>query len=202
MKAWWPRIVAALLLGGTLGWVLASSAPGAVMGALAGPLMLVVLARRREAARAAVERQDLVIALPDALELLASAVEGGASPDVALLRVADFAPPRLGGLLRAAAHRAGATGLGTAVRAADPTLRPLGSLLQQSEELGVPVAGALRLLASDARLRARSEAKERAAAAAPKMMLVVGGLLAPAALLIVVGGQALVLRDLIGPVLA
>jgi hypothetical protein len=33
------------------------------------------------------------------------------------------------------------------------------------------------------------------------MLLVIGGLLAPAALLIVIGGQALVLRSLIGPVM-
>ena len=81
-------------------------------------------------------------------------------------------------------------------------LRPLGSLLRQSEELGVPIAPSLRLLAADARARARIAARERAAAAAPKMLLVVGALLAPASLLIVVGGQVLILRNVAGSVLA
>ena len=93
-------------------------------------------------------------------------------------------------------------GIGARLCAMDPALRPLGSLLRQSEELGVPIAGSLRLLAADARARARSAARERAAAAAPKMLLVVGGLLAPASLMIVIGGQLLVLRDVAGGVLS
>ena len=138
------------------------------------------------------------------MDLLAATVDGGAAPDVALARVAEFVDEPLRSVLReAAAADAGAgPGLGARLCALDPALRPLGSLLQQSEELGVPIAGALRLLAHDARARARAAAREQAAAAAPKLLLVVGGLLAPASLLIVIGGQVLVLRELAGTVLS
>ena len=77
-------------------------------------------------------------------------------------------------------------------------LRPLGAIVAQSDELGTPLAPALRLLAADERARRRSAARERAAAAAPRMMLVVGLVLAPAALLLIVGAQALTLVDALG----
>jgi tight adherence protein C len=174
----------------------------------AGALVLagaasVWLGRRRRAAAERARRRALTAVLPDAVDLLAATVDGGAAPDVALARVAEFVDEPLRSVLRAAAAaEAGAgPGLGARLCALDPALRPLGSLLQQSEELGVPIAGALRLLAHDARTRARAAAREQAAAAAPKLLLVVGGLLAPASLLIVIGGQVLVLRELAGTVL-
>jgi tight adherence protein C len=174
----------------------------------AGALVLagaasVWLGRRRRAAAERARRRALTAVLPDAVDLLAATVDGGAAPDVALARVAEFVDEPLRSVLRAAAAaEAGAgPGLGARLCALDPALRPLGSLLQQSEELGVPIAGALRLLAHDARARARAAAREQAAAAAPKLLLVVGGLLAPASLLIVIGGQVLVLRELAGTVL-
>jgi tight adherence protein C len=162
------------------------------------------LGRRRRVAAGRTRQRALTAVLPDAVDLLAATVDGGAAPDVALARVAEFVDEPLRSVLRAAAAAdAGAgPGLGTRLCALDPALRPLGSLLQQSEELGVPIAGALRLLAHDARARARAAAREQAAAAAPKLLLVVGGLLAPASLLIVIGGQVLVLRELAGTVLS
>ena len=72
------------------------------------------------------------------------------------------------------------------------------AMVAQSDELGTPLAPALRLLAADERARRRSAARERAAAAAPRMMLVVGLVLAPAALLLIVGAQALTLVDALG----
>lgn len=201
MTAWAVRIVAAVVLGAVLGWAVTNSLPGGVVGAGLGPVALIAWLRRRAGAVARERERSLRIGLPDTLELLAAAVDGGALPETALARVADIAPRDLGDALRQGIRTADGAGLGASLRVVSPALRPLGSLLQQSEELGVPIAASLRLLASDARLRARSEGRERAAAAAPKMMLVVGGLLAPAALLVIVGGQVLVLRDLIGPVL-
>lgn len=182
-------------------WVLGGS-PLAPLGAVGG-LCVALVRVRRAGRRAALERsRRLRAALPDALELLASAVDGGAATEAALRRVADFAEPELGAALRAAVAADEQGGVGSALRRGDPALRPLGSLIQQTDELGVPIAAALRLLAADQRLRARAEARERAAAAAPKMLLVVGGLLAPAALLVVIGGQVLAMRELVGPVLA
>ncbi|MGA0123094.1 MAG: type II secretion system F family protein [Gaiellales bacterium] len=193
-------LVAGATAGALAGWV-AFGPVLAPVGAVAGLTAMLASWRRRRRASAIARTRRLAAALPDALELLASAVDGGAATDAALRRVAEFADPELGEVLRTALAADDPAGSGVALRRADPALRPLGSLLQQTDELGVPIAGALRLLAADQRLRARTEARERAAAAAPKMLLVVGGLLAPAALLVVIGGQVLAMRELVGPVL-
>lgn len=183
-------------------WLVTGSAALAALGGAGGCAVAVLMTRRRERGARRRRAEAITAALPDALELLAATVDGGAAPDLAVHRVAAFSPEPLHGVLIEALRMSTGRGLGSSLRSADPALRPLGSLFQQSEELGVPIAGSLRVLAADARLQARAAARERAAAAAPKMLLVIGGLLAPAALLIVVGGQALVLRNLIGPVIA
>ncbi len=195
------ELAAAALVGALVAW-LAIGPALAPVGAAAGALAALARSRRRARVAAAARTRRLTAALPDALELLASAVDGGAATEAALARVADFADAELGRVLRGALAADDPAGAGAALRRADPALRPLGSLMQQTDELGVPIAGALRLLAADHRLRARAAARERAAAAAPKMLLVVGGLLAPAALLVVIGGQVLAMRELVGPVLA
>ncbi len=194
-------LAAGAAAGAFAGWVAIGPALAPV-GAAGGAIAAHMRGRRRARGAALARTRRLTAALPDALELLASAVDGGAATEAALARVADFADAELGRVLRDALAADDPAGAGAALRRADPALRPLGSLLQQTDELGVPIAGALRLLAADHRLRARAEARERAAAAAPKMLLVVGGLLAPAALLVVIGGQVLAMRELVGPVLA
>lgn len=164
--------------------------PGVAIGAALG------IAWSRRVARRRAERQSRAIRteLPDVLDLLAAAVDGGSAPTAALAHVCE----RLPGTLSAAVAMAiaGETDVtGERIAAVDPALRPLGALLQQSDDLGVPVAAALRLLAADARQRLRAELRERAAAAAPRMLLVIGALLAPAALLVVIGGQVLALHQ-------
>lgn len=183
----------AAVAGGGIAHVVLAGA-GGVAGAF-------LLRRRRAATQRQRQQQALAAALPDLIDLLASTVDGGVATDVALGRVARFVDDPLRSLLVGAVGHGGDVGIGVRLSALDPLLRPLGSLLRQSEELGVPIASALRLLAADARDRARSAARERAAAAAPKMLLVVGALLAPASLLVVIGGQLLVLRDVAGGVL-
>lgn len=171
-----------------------------IAGALGvGGALLLRHRRRRAVVR---QRGDALAArLPDVIDLLAATVDGGVATDTALSRVAEFVDEPMRSVLLDAVEQGGEIGTGARLCALDPALRPLGSLLMQSEELGVPIAGSLRLLAADARARTRSLARERAAAAAPKMLLVVGSLLAPASLLIVIGGQLLVLRDVAGGVL-
>ena len=198
------RVAAIAAASGGLALVLGAGPWRSVGAVVLAGAVSVWLGRRRRVAAGRTRQRALTAVLPDAVDLLAATVDGGAAPDVALARVAEFVDEPLRSVLQAAAAAdAGAgPGLGARLCALDPALRPLGSLLQQSEELGVPIAGALRLLAHDARARARAAAREQAAAAAPKLLLVVGGLLAPASLLIVIGGQVLVLRDLAGTVLS
>jgi tight adherence protein C len=167
-----------------------------------GAASVLMVRRQRRHARRRRHADVLAARLPDVIELLAATVDGGVATDTALARVAEFMDEPMRSVLLDAVEQRGEYGTGARLCAVDPALRPLGSLLVQSEELGVPIAGSLRLLAADARARARSTARERGAAAAPKMLLVVGGLLAPASLLIVIGGQLLVLRDVAGGVLA
>ena len=183
-----------IAVGGSLGQAVCVAAVGG------GAVLLSRRRRRFAAARA--HRQAVAVGLPGVVDLLAATVDGGTATDVALARVAEFVEEPMRSLVFDAVAHASEGGIGARLCAMDPALRPLGSLLRQSEELGVPIAGSLRLLAADARARARSAARERAAAAAPKMLLVVGGLLAPASLMIVIGGQLLVLRDVAGGVLS
>jgi len=202
-----PRAQPALRSAGVVGVLVLTVVllDGGILHALAAGVMgsglLWWLRRRRSVAEQRALQRALAADVPDVIDLLAATVDGGVATDVALARVADFVDEPLRALLLDAVEHGGELGVGARLCGLHPELRPLGSLLRQSEELGVPIAGALRLLAADARARARSAARERAAAAAPMMLLVVGALLAPASLLIVIGGQLLVLRDVAGGVL-
>jgi Flp pilus assembly protein TadB len=167
---------------------------GALVVLAAGLLCAAVVPafwRARTARRSAeVVSRDLRRDLPDALELLAAAIDGGAPVDRALLAVAAHVGEPLAGELRRAADPHAAARPGTML-ARRPALRSLGALVASSEELGVPLASALRGLAAHERERRRREIRLRAAAAGPRMTLVVAGLLAPAALLLVVGAELL-----------
>jgi tight adherence protein C len=143
-------------------------------------------ARRAGLARARAFRNEL----PDALELLAAAIDGGAPVERALAAVAEHVGAPLSTALRRASDGTAEARPG-AVLAREPALRALGALVSSSEELGVPLASALRGLAAQERERRRREVRLRAAAAGPRMTLVVAGLLAPAALLLVVGAELL-----------
>jgi Flp pilus assembly protein TadB len=100
--------------------------------------------RRRQRVLRRRRAEQITAALPDVLELLAATVDGGAAPDLAVKRVVAFATEPLRSVLVDAIQAAAGVGLGASMRSADAALRPLGSLFQQSEELGVPIAGALR----------------------------------------------------------
>ncbi len=187
------RAIGGALLGAVLLHALVGSGALAA-GALAGAATGWIQGRRLEAARERRAQSGLRRDLPDALELLAAAADGGAPLVRAVEAVARHVPPPLGPALgRAAAAAASASGppLADALLREGPVLRSLGALVAAVEDLGTPVAGALRTLAADERERLRLDARERAAAASPKMMLVVGTLLAPAALLLIVAGELL-----------
>ena len=179
--------VAAVALGS------ASSAPVVAVAAGAGSWIL-----SRRAARRHVERTDAGLAreLPDALELLAAAADGGAPLVRSLAAVARHVPePLSSALARAATTTARPDGpsLAHALAAEGPALRAMAALVGAAEDLGTPIAASLRTLARDERERTRRRARERAAAAAPKLMLVVGTLLAPAALLLILTAEILAL---------
>ena len=127
------------LIGALIGW-LAGGSRLAIAGIALGSALSIAHSRRATAMRACRRHRQILIDLPDALELLASTVDGGAPPTDALARVSDYLPMPLSGLLRSAAEAAAGEPLGASLRNADPVLRPLGALLQQCDELGVPIA--------------------------------------------------------------
>jgi len=135
-------------------------------------------------------------ALPDALDLLAACVEGGATLDHALAAVAPHAEGGLDLRLGACAAELHSTRPrrevlralgGEPVRA----LQRAGHALASADELGSPLASTLTEQAALQRELTRLGVRERAAAAGPKVALVVAVTLVPSALVLVLGSQAL-----------
>ncbi len=157
--------------------------------------MLLGLRRRGVVARARTDAA-LVAALPDALDLLAACVEGGATLDRALADVAPHVEGALGPRFGVCASQLRST------RPRREVLRALGGVsvreldraghaLAAADELGSPLASTLTEQAAMQRELARLGVRERAAAAGPKIALVVAVTLVPSALVLVLGSQAL-----------
>jgi len=196
-----PATLIGLAGGGAAGISIAGPLAGLPAGAILGALAARGHRRRREAATAAGATMAVRDGLADACDLLACAIDGGAPLPVALAAVARHTDGAVAAVLKAAiaaAARPDGPSLGQALRRASGGVRPLAALLAQAEELGTPLADALRLLARDERERRRLDIRERAARLAPRLMLVVGGVLAPAALLLVVGAEVLAVVDALG----
>jgi tight adherence protein C len=167
-----------------------------VEGALVAAGVLAV--RRRSLMVRARRDAELAGALPDALDLLAACVEGGATLDHALAAVAAHVDGALGTRLAACAAQLRST------RPRREVLRTLGGepvreldraghALASADELGSPLAATLSEQAALQRELARLGVRERAAAAGPKIALVVAVTLVPSALVLVLGSQALAL---------
>ena len=140
----------------------------------------------------------LATALPDALDLLAACVEGGATLDRALAAVAPHVDGGLGPRFALCAAQLRSTSPRRDVLRAlggEPVkeLERAGHALASADELGSPLASTLTEQASLQRELARLGVRERAAAAGPKIALVVAVTLVPSALVLVLGSQALAL---------
>jgi tight adherence protein C len=167
----------------------------AVGGAAAGYLATRV-SHRTASGRIARRRQALEARLPDALDLLAGAMEAGAPLDRALGLVARSLDGPVADELAACAAQLEAGGSRRAAfnALADsgaPDLGRIGSALATADELGAPLAVLLRDQASLQRELRRLRVRERAARAGPKMALAVSLCLVPAGLLLVLGAQVL-----------
>ena len=167
----------------------------AVVEGAAAAAVLLAIRRRAVIARARSERA-LAGALPDALDLLAACVEGGATLDHALAAAAPHVEGPLGARFAACAAQLRSTRPrrevlqalgGEPVRA----LGRAGHALAAADELGSPLASTLTEQAAMQRELARLAVRERAAAAGPKIALVVAVTLVPSALVLVLGSQAL-----------
>jgi pilus assembly protein TadC len=167
----------------------------AVMELAAVGAALLAVRRRGVVARARADAA-LAAALPDALDLLAACVEGGATLDHALTAVAPHVDGALGTRFAVCAAQLRSTRPrrevlralgGASVRELDRA----GHALAAADELGSPLASTLTEQAAMQRELARLGVRERAAAAGPKIALVVAVTLVPSALVLVLGSQAL-----------
>lgn len=172
----------------------------AIPGGLGGAALPAIALRRAAAVRA----RQMRAALPQALDLLAICVTGGMALDPALAALARHTDGPLSeeirGLIRSVElglHRRAAYDR-LVERCPCAEVGTLVAALRQSEELGAPLAPALRAQAKSAREAARRAALERAASAAPKIQLVTAVVLVPAAMLLIVATLLLQLGQQIG----
>ena len=152
-------------------------------GFVAPDALLERAARRR--------RERLVAALPDALDLLATAAASGRPPVRALGEAsAGTAGPLAREFAVALAEvecGASQTGALESLRARVPgaEVAVLAAALERSRRYGSPLAEQLRAQATGLRRDARRRIEERAARAAPKIQLVVALVLVPSVLLMI-----------------
>jgi tight adherence protein C len=132
-----------------------------------------------------------VLALPDALDLLAVGAEGGRGPGAV---IAEIAEGTTGPLARELAVAAAEIECGASQHAALDGFRErvpggevasLTAALDRSARYGSPLAEQLRDQATSLRLEHRRRIEEHAARAAPKIQLVVALVLVPSVLLMI-----------------
>jgi tight adherence protein C len=142
----------------------------------------------REARR---RRDRLVLALPDALDLLAVAAEAGRGPGAVLGEIAEGTSGPLASELAVAAAEieCGASQIaaldGLRKRIPGGEIASLAAALERSSRYGSPLADQLREQATALRLDQRRRIEEDAARAAPKIQLVVALVLVPSVLLMI-----------------
>lgn len=152
------------------------------------------------------DRERLIAQLPDALDLMAVALDAGVSPEVALAVVADVGAPPLADQLRRVEQE---IALGAPPREAyrafadrvdrEP-VRDLVEALERAETLGTPIGQVVAAQGAAQRRERARRARERAARAAPKIQLVIALLMVPATLALVVGLLLLELARQVGAV--
>lgn len=189
----WPARLAGGVPAGIGALLVAPVAPGRIsllvlVGLpVAGLLLPDAVRQRRERLRL----RGIVASLPDALDLLAVAVEAGRAPAAAF---ADLARSGNGPLAREMAIAAAEISSGQPIAAVLRSLRervPGGEMatlcaaIERSRLYGSPLADQLRRQASALRRDQRRAIEELAARAAPKIQLVVALVLVPSVLLMI-----------------
>ena len=179
-------LIAAPAAPGRLAWLVLAGLP--VAGFIAPDALLERRARRR--------RGQLVIALPDALDLLAVSVASGRS---AAAGFSELAHSGDGPLATELAMTVAELSCGTPQEEALRSLRErvpgsevaaLAAAIERSRRYGSPLADQLRRQATSLRRDQRRALEELAARAAPKIQLVVALVLVPSVLLMIVAGLA------------
>jgi tight adherence protein C len=196
------RFIAAVLLGGLSFFLFLRTAPQyrflfpPLMAAL-GFFMPVIWLGSRIRSR----QNEIIKALPDALDLLTICVEAGLGFDAAMSKVADKWDDSLSmefgrvvqemqlGKLRREALR------GMADRMDVPDVSTFVAAVIQADQLGVSMAKVLRIQSDQMRLRRRQRAEEKAHQAPIKMLFPMAFLIFPALFIVLLGPAVIVLME-------
>lgn len=146
-----------------------------LVGAGIGYYLPLMFLRWRQARR----QQEIILTLPDALDLLVICVEAGQGLNAALLKVGKetvFKAKTLSGELMTVNNemRAGVTRIealrNLALRTGVTDIRALTAVMIQSDKLGSSIADALRIHAESLRIKRRQRAEEAARKAPVKLV--------------------------------
>jgi tight adherence protein C len=151
--------------------------------------------------RIARRQEEIVKALPDALDLLTISVEAGLPFDGAMQRVAEKWDNELsrgfGRMLNE--MRVGKTRREALRDMADrmdvPDVTSFVAALVQADQLGISIAKVLRIQAQQMRIKRRQRAEEKAQQAPIKMLIPMTFLIFPTILIVILGPALLILKD-------
>ncbi len=167
---------------------------GAIFGIVLGYMAPQYWLKRRATKR----RKEMLLALPNALDLLCITVEAGLGFDAAMARVVEkFDNPltqefaQVLNEIRLGRPRGEAL-LDLGKRSGVDELNAFVQALVQSEQLGVGIARVLRIQSEDIRRRRRQRAEERAQQASLKMLFPMVGCIFPTLFLVLLGPAAAV----------
>ena len=137
--------------------------------------------------------QDMVLQLPDALDLLTISVEAGLGFDAALAKVVEkMEGPLVTDFRQALAEirmgRSRRDALRDVAKRADsqPINNFIGAIVQ-AEQLGVPIAKVLQIQSNQLRIERRQRAEEAAAKAPVKMLFPMVGCIFPTIFIVILG---------------
>ena len=178
-------LLALVLFGGQIVLALFGALVGAAMGYIAPEFWL----GRKAKARAL----QMVLQLPDALDLLTISVEAGLGFDAALAKVVEkMEGPLVDEFRQALAEvrmgRARRDALRDVANRADaqPVSNFVGAIVQ-AEQLGVPIAKVLQIQSNQLRIERRQRAEEAAAKAPVKMLFPMVGCIFPTIFIVILG---------------
>lgn len=193
------RLLSLLLfvtIGIALSLLLALQMPNVLMGPVAGGVLGYLLPQLMLSRRIKRRKKEILLALPNALDLLTISVEAGLSFDAALTRVVDKYQNALAQEFTQVLNE---------VRLGRPRLEALDDLgkrcqvdeltsfvqaIIQSEQLGVGIANVLRIQSEEIRRRRRQRAEELGQKAPLKMLFPMVGCIFPTLFIILLGPAA------------
>jgi len=185
-----------MLAAGRVQLALVFGLAGAALGFLAPDFWLGSRARKRSF--------EMVLQLPDALDLLTISVEAGLGFDAALAKVVEkMEGPLIHEFRQALAEirmgRSRRDAMRDIVARADaPPISNFIGAIVQAEQLGVPIAKVLQIQSQQLRIERRQRAEEAAAKAPVKMLFPMVGCIFPTIFIVILGPAVLTIMGGVG----